>query len=257
VQENYVQKQKARIDAIKELEKTVALDDGIGMFHIGRKYLDEYKLCLHHHKNDEREVLSDCAQKAVEWFEKGSKLKAGNYLCTAGFAYCYQEGIGKRRNDAAAKKRYSLVEKELKARADEGDMYSAYFMGEYNDVLREWAEKEKWLTKAAQLGHPTAQCDVAHIISNQLLNEKNMSKDFNRSEKVSEKIGWLNMAAGQNYARGLRDLAFEYYWGKDIPQDKAKAKELYEKAAELGCETSMMILGTHPRLRATAYVFPD
>jgi TPR repeat protein len=250
VQEYYVNKQKTRLEEIKESEKTVAVDDGVGMFHVGIKYLEEYKLFY----EVKSESALDCAQKAVEWFENGSKLKVNNYLCAAGLAYCYQEGVGKKTSVASAKKHYSKAEKELVTHAAEGDMYCAFFLSQYyGGVLYDWSENDKWLTMAAQLGHPGAQCIMANSIANKLLNNKD--KDFDINKKVSEMIDWLNMAASQNYARGIEKLAYEYYWGKNIPQDKTKAKELYEKAAELGSESAMMVIGKHARLQANAYVF--
>jgi TPR repeat protein len=176
-------------------------------------------------------------------------------LCTAGFAYCYQEGIGKKRSEASAKKRYSQVEKELAAHAVEDDMYSAYFLSQYyGAVLYNWSEKDKWLEKAAQLGYPKAQCSMANDIANQLLSKKD-DKTFDKDKKISEMIEWLNKAVSQNDARGFEGLAYEYYWGKNIPQNKAKAKELYEKSAELGCELAMIVLRKHARIQADAYVF--
>jgi len=109
--------------------------------------------------------------------------------------------------------------------AEEGDVDAMYCLGEiYNSpigILGSYTEAEKWLMKAADMGHPHA-LELFEAV------RRNSAKHDNRIAKLIEK-------AEKGNASAQYDLGFYYYHGSDgFEKDLKKALEWFLKSAHQG-----------------------
>ena len=59
---------------------------------------------------------------------------------------------------------------------------------------------------------------------------------------AAESFAWLEQAAAQEHPRALYSLAMCYFWGVNMPADKARALRHLRRAAELGNEEAKLFL---------------
>ena len=83
-----------------------------------------------------------------------------------------------------------------------------------------------WLLSAAYLDEPTAQ----YLVGTMLVFGKGVARNF------EEAIYWFRIAGDQGHAASLNELGILHAEGMGVEADFAKAKEYWQKAAELGCE---------------------
>lgn len=82
--------------------------------------------------------------------------------------------------------------------------------------------------KAAEAGSPEAQVRIGFLLDH--------------AEDDENAVRWYRAAAEQGYPAGTAGLAQMYAKGEGVPQDTAKARELFEDAAEQGHAPSIRVL---------------
>ena len=82
--------------------------------------------------------------------------------------------------------------------------------------------------KAAAAGSPEAQVRLGFLLDH--------------AEDDEEAVRWYRAAAEQAYPAGLAGLAQMYAKGEGVPRDPAKARKLFEQAAEEGHAPSVRVL---------------
>jgi len=82
--------------------------------------------------------------------------------------------------------------------------------------------------KAAHAGSPEAQVRLAYILD--------------QAEENEAAADWYRAAAEQGDADGIAGLAAMYAKGEGVPRDYAKARALFEQAAEAGHAASIRVL---------------
>jgi tetratricopeptide (TPR) repeat protein len=129
---------------------------------------------------------------------------------------------------------------ELIRRAKGGDPDSQYRLGlAYdvgNDVPRDLAEAITWYRRAADAGNLEAQNNVGSALQ--------------AEKRYTEALAWYEKAAAQGHPRGISSLAALYNAGLGVKQDRAKAFELWARAAELGWAEAMWHLSNLYRVGA-------
>ena len=225
--------------------------------------------------------------EAVQLFEKG------NYKTRLSRAYYEGKGV---RQDFVKAFSYAvpfLIAKDLKdpmefdlpweilydgceKQARKGNAEAMFLLYSKSDNL---VGQEKWLKKAAQLGHVEAKKVIAKEIYLQsqkwhdglhsymqirkLLQEAadlgyapaqnalGVSFQYGTSGGANQKrkgvdyekaISWLKKAASQDFAPAICNLAVMYEKGYGTPKDEAKSIELLKKAANMGNTRSMNLL---------------
>ena len=100
-------------------------------------------------------------------------------------------------------------------------------------VEQSWTEAVSWYRKAADLGLPRGQCNLAWCHEHGKGVEKSQAEAFR----------WYMAAAKQGYPRGLFNVARDYDYGLSQPQDQAEACRWYQRAADAGYAPAMCDLG--------------
>jgi TPR repeat protein len=85
-----------------------------------------------------------------------------------------------------------------------------------------------WYRKAAELGHAPAQTRLGYLLD--------------KSEANEEAAEWYRKAADQGYGPGVHGLAELYAIGEGVPQDDARALEMFTLAARGGYAPSIRVL---------------
>ena len=85
-----------------------------------------------------------------------------------------------------------------------------------------------WYRKAAELGHAPAQTRLGYLLD--------------KSEANEEAAEWYRRAADQGYGPAVHGLAELYAIGEGVPQDDARARELFIQAARGGYAPSIRVL---------------
>ncbi|KAF9120577.1 hypothetical protein BGW39_011257 [Mortierella sp. 14UC] len=107
-----------------------------------------------------------------------------------------------------------------------GDIYE-------KGVGQDYQQAMKWSLRAANLGHPSAQCRVG------LLYKKGngVPQDYDKAKE------WFLKAADQGFSSAQNNLGELYYFGHGVSEDHTKAIAWYLKAAEQGQLSAQYSLG--------------
>lgn len=120
--------------------------------------------------------------------------------------------------------------------ADEGDpkaLYALAFLYYYGKGVPEDKSKGLYLWKKAAAKKQADAAMTVGFLYSFSKNKKEQKEGFNYTKQAAE--------AGLPIAMG--NLANCYYYGKGTRKDKRLAKEWYQKASDLGMDTSTMQLG--------------
>jgi len=127
-------------------------------------------------------------------------------------------------------------------------------------VLRDYAAAARFYRKAADLGHATAQYDLAYLYENGLgvaqdckqaafwyrkaadqgdaEAQNNLGALYAKGQGVPrsdvQAVHWYRLAAEQNDPEGVSNLGTMYLQGRAVKRDLVQAFELFRKAANLG-----------------------
>lgn len=117
----------------------------------------------------------------------------------------------------------------LEGLAADGDVSAQLELGQRfdlgNGVRRNKKKAEHWYRMAAEAGNAEAQNSVGSMLQAQ--------------RKYGEAHDWYEKAAEQGHPQGTNNLAYLYDLGLGVSQDRARGKELYLKAANLGWGEAM------------------
>ncbi|WP_179141833.1 tetratricopeptide repeat protein [Salibaculum halophilum] len=135
----------------------------------------------------------------------------------------HEAGIGTPEDYAAAARWYRRA-------ADQGDADAQHRLGIFYGVGRGEVSKDPeraiaLFRQAAEQGHAPAQADLGHMYHQGLGTDTNLV----------EARAWYERAAAQDDATGLTLLGNLHYRGLGgLPEDHARAAELYRRAADMG-----------------------
>lgn len=126
----------------------------------------------------------------------------------------------------------SLERWSLQGKAKNGDMDAAFKLAQYythRSPHTEGSPYWNWLTKAAELGHPTAQYNLGFIY----FYEKNNKK---------EAFEWFLKSAQGGEISGMEKVAECYLKGEGVTTNREKALEWYRTAVTKGSTTAQRAL---------------
>lgn len=128
-------------------------------------------------------------------------------------------------------------EKEMRIQATKDNPSAQYL---YSMHLDDQQQRLKWLKRAAELGHASAQYKLALELSI-IKNDNWISTEPIINQDV---IKWLQASADQGHLPAIKSLAYRY--GSDNKfHDDAKAAKYYLQAANLGDKASQLITGNY------------
>ena len=133
---------------------------------------------------------------------------------------------------AVAKRREGRLEEAtvlLREAAELGDATAMEELGEsYRDgegVAQDESEALRWFERSAHSGNSSAMVSLG---ATYLLGGDGVEAND------EEALRWFEKAAARHNPAGIYDLGTMYEGGRGVPESMDKAKELYERAAELG-----------------------
>ena len=133
----------------------------------------------------------------------------------------YYYGDGATKDHATAAKLYIKAAELGHPRAQ----CNAGHMYEYGTgVPKDYGKAKKWYLEAARQGHAIAQYNLSSLY----YNGNGVSKDLVKSAE------WVRKSAEQGYAAAEYRLAYAYALGEGVPEDHAKALEWCKKSAAQG-----------------------
>lgn len=160
--------------------------------------------------------------KAAKWLEKAAESSDYDEELYVTIGLIYDEGGYGLEPDPAK------AIKWLTKPAENGDFgaqnalgYSYYLLGDNEKALY-------WKTKAAEGGGADERCSLGAL--------------YEDLEDYKNAAIWYQKAADENDEFALSYLAQLYFNGKGVPQDKLKAKELWQKSAALGYDGAKQAL---------------
>ena len=103
-----------------------------------------------------------------------------------------------------------------------------------NGVKQDYSKAVEYYTKAANMGHAGAQCNLGNCYFYGFYNVK---------PDKSKAVKWYTKAANQGNASAQFNLGLFYEYGYGVKQDYAKAVEWYTKAANQGNASAQFYLG--------------
>ena len=174
------------------------------------------------------EGVSQDNREAVRWFRLAAeKGDAQSQRC---LGMCYQAGEGVPQDHAAAVKWF-------RSAAEQGDVKAECFLAACyvsgKGVSRDFDEAERWARKAADQGEANAISLLALI---ELMQENNNQDDETQDDETQDEF--------QSSVQDLYEQAENYYCGQNgVKEDRARAFELYQKAAAQGHAESQYSLG--------------
>ena len=167
-------------------------------------------------------------REALKWLMLSADN--GNVVSESRVAYCYQNGIGVRKDNEvavqwflrAANKNYPPAQVAL------GNCYSVG-SGVSSDLEKAFT----WYEKAARLGDPSGlyNAGVCHV------------RGIGTKENKGRGLDYYHRAAEMGYAQALYVLAFMYETGDMVEKDLSKAVINYQKAAVQNHPASLFELG--------------
>lgn len=150
----------------------------------------------------------------------------GDQYAQLKLAYMLQKGLGAKPDLAEAQRWYT-------ASAEQGNSMAEYLLGQFYQLgelgIPDYALAKQWYQKAAA---NLSQASVALGFIEETVND-----NYDLALKAYEE------AATRNDAQGLYNLALMYLYGKGIPVNYQKAKDLFDKAALSGIHEAMNQLG--------------
>lgn len=164
--------------------------------------------------------------QAKKWLLRAAEKD--NQDAQMGLWLLYKKGQGVVANEAEAFK-WLLATARHGNPIFQGIVGLSYARGQ--GVMQNDKEAEKWLRMAAERKDPVAQYYLADFyIKNK------------RSSKYSESLELLNASSAAGYPPAYTDLAIMYAQGLGVTQDKAKALQLMQQAADMGDAEAQMLL---------------
>jgi len=153
----------------------------------------------------------------------------------------YESGQGVPRNMRRAIKYYTIAAKQ-------GDQDASWLLGRaYKDGFGhphnepEWKKAMIWFGKAAEKGHREAQADLAYAYSRGFGNKEG-------KPELNKAITLYALSAQQGYDRSLCILGVYYQKGNSaLPQDFAKASQMYTSAIKAGLAQAQNCLASIPK----------
>ena len=110
-----------------------------------------------------------------------------------------------------------------------GNAEAMYYLGRCyqsaSGVDFDYNKGMEWIKKAADLGNAAAQCEWG---------TRNWAKVGITDSEKADMVHWLKLSADQQYPQAMWTLGLCYEIGYGVMANKDTAKELEEKAAELG-----------------------
>ncbi|WP_461206644.1 tetratricopeptide repeat protein [Clostridium sp. DL1XJH146] len=163
--------------------------------------------------------------EAFKWYLRAAEN--GNAYAQYEVAYCYKYGKGVKNSIIKANEWYEKA-------ADNGNGNAMIVLGDYynSSILKNKSKAFKFYKKAAELGFPRAQKELA-----------NCYRDGNGTKIDYKKaVEWYRKSAEQGYAPAMTNLGWAYSVGKGVNSDDNKAIGWYRKGAEAGSEVSQCVL---------------
>lgn len=121
------------------------------------------------------------------------------------------------------------VNRALLKRAETGDAQAQFELGQAYDFGQgaplDEAQALRWYLAAAEKGLVEAQNSAGGRLMAQ--------------RKFDQALPWFEKAAARDNVQSINSLAFLYDTGQGTTQNRARARELYSKAADLGWAESM------------------
>ncbi|MDD4837452.1 MAG: tetratricopeptide repeat protein, partial [Dethiosulfovibrio sp.] len=169
-------------------------------------------------------------------FEEAAALllpeaKKGVALAQSTLGYLYDQGKGVSQDKGEALKWYSAAAKQGHAGA-QYNLGLMYRDGEGIGVDRPQAIH--WITKAAKQDHETAQLTLGLLL---------LRDSRDDPKKAPQAAQWLQKAAEKDNPSACYNLGRMYLLGEGVDQDRERAKELLQKAAESGHVYAQLDMG--------------
>ena len=169
--------------------------------------------------------------KAIPWFIKAADQGHPHANLILGMFHESGKGVPKSETESARRNRKS--EELYTAAADRGDLKAQTMLGDMYQfgwgVKADKATAQKWFTKAAEKGHPEAQCSLGAIYAG--------VDDFSNAAK------WYQKAADGGDLKAQSNLGQLYLRGVGVPKDLAEGIKWTRRAAEKGHSTAQYNLG--------------
>ncbi len=182
--------------SLKCFQKLITLGNLEAKNFVLENYLNSY----------DQEITSD----SYKWFQTAEQLGCAN--ATTGIGYCHYYGHG------GCEQSFEKAVKFFKKAASQKDASACRFLYNfYTDEIKDEAESENWLRKAAIYGDSWAQCVLGDHYYNRKLYEK--------------AIGWYQKADNQDYDLASCCLGDCYFDGTGCEKDMRRAFEYYKKAS--------------------------
>lgn len=141
--------------------------------------------------------------------------------------------------------------KSTRAAAEAGDPQAQAILGTlylkgFRTVLKDDAQAEVWLRRAADKGHAEAQFRLGTLH----YRRSNDSKSYLRkTHDYSNEMEWFRKAAEQGHPQAQESLGFMYELGRGVPKDGREASKWYARAYRVDNETVL-----YGRYRLDAYM---
>lgn len=191
--------------------------------------------------NEKTDVLSARSQQEIEnSYKRGKECLDGGVLKTA-FEYfkkAAEQGHVDAQYQLAKMYQNGKVEIELSESRQDTDNHVA--VSARGESARE-KYATKWYDKAARQGHAEAQYELAmQYLTGKVGGPSKEGLGATGADVAVEKsnfeiaVQWLTLSAEQNIDAAMYKLGEIYDMGNNLPQDIAKARELYSKAAAKG-----------------------
>lgn len=204
-------KQQNKEPFLPELQKALALGNSSAGLLLADYYLSNANDSVQ--MNQARDIYQQLADKG----DKDAQLKLG---------FMFEQGLGGNKDLANAEKWYGLA-------ADQGQVVAQYMLGRLNELGLLQAQPDyeiakKWYSSAQSTYAPAA---VALGFMNETVDD-----NYQRA------IASYEIAVAQQDTIGQFNLGLVYEKGKGRPVDFAKARDLYQQAADAGHHQAMVQL---------------
>ncbi len=182
--------------------------------------LAAYTLAMYYHEKEPQYPL-----KAFEWFMVAAKQNHTEAEYYVGLYYQNAKGVPQNIEQA-------IQWYERAAMKENKNALYHLAMILIKQERKDFVTVAKLLEKAAKLGHPNAQYNLAVMYQ----------KGDGVEQDMQKALFWYEKAAEANLAIAQYNLGMIYFEGSIVEKNEEKAKELWQKAANQGLEAAVKLM---------------
>ena len=157
-------------------------------------------------------------KQMLHWYRRGADH--GDPTAIANLAICYQNGEAVKRNPDRA---FALREEAAEMGHQGSRVWLAFALVDGTGCEPDPARGRELLEMLAE-----EDPEVAHDLADRLIDGPGLEQD------VEAGLRWMHSAAQRSYGPALTYLGVLSWYGKHVPEDRARAMQLYGQAMELG-----------------------